>query len=77
MNADGSNPVNLTPKAAADAASSWCSRAPSWSRDGRIYFMSFRTTTNGDAEIFSMADDGADLVRLTTSAGEDGGPRAR
>jgi TolB protein len=77
MNADGSNPVNLTPKGAADASSSWCSRAPSWSRDGRIYFMSFRTTTSGDVEIFSMADDGSDLRRLTTSAGEDGGPRAR
>jgi Tol biopolymer transport system component len=77
MNADGSNPVNLTPKGAADPASGWCSRAPSWSRNGRIYFMSFRTPTNGDVEIFSMADDGSDLVRLTTSAGEDGGPRAR
>ncbi|HEV8497488.1 MAG TPA: DPP IV N-terminal domain-containing protein [Gemmatimonadaceae bacterium] len=76
MNADGSNPVNLTPKDAAPA-SSWCSRAPSWSRNGRIYFMSFRTTTNGDVEIFSMADDGSDLTRLTNSAGEDGGPRAR
>jgi TolB protein len=76
MNADGSDPANLTPKDAAPA-SSWCSRAPSWSRNGRIYFMSFRTVTNGDVEIFSMADDGSDLTRLTTSAGEDGGPRGR
>jgi Tol biopolymer transport system component len=75
MNADGSDPANLTPKDAAPA-SSWCSRAPSWSRNGRIYFMSFRTVTNGDVEIFSMADDGSDLTRLTTSAGEDGGPEA-
>ena len=77
MNADGSDQVNLTPKAPNDAASSWCSRAPSWSRSGSIYFMSVRPSTNGDAELFSMADDGTDLVRLTTSAGEDGGPRVR
>jgi TolB protein len=77
MNADGSNQTNLTPKAPNDAASSWCSRAPSWSRNGRIHFMSFRPSTNGDVELFSMADDGTDLVRLTTSAGEDGGPRLR
>jgi TolB protein len=77
MNADGTNPVNLTPKGAGDPASSWCSRAPSWSRNGRIYFMSFRTSTSGDVEIFSMAGDGSELARLTTSAAEDGGPRAR
>jgi TolB protein len=77
MNADGSNQTNLTPKAPNDPASSWCSRAPSWSRNGRIHFMSFRPSTNGDVELFSMADDGTDLIRLTTSAGEDGGPRVR
>ena len=77
MNADGSNQTNLTPKEPNDPASSWCSRAPSWSRNGRILFMSFRPSTNGDVELFSMADDGTDLVRLTTSVGEDGGPRVR
>ena len=77
MNADGSDQMNLTPKAPNDAASAWCSRAPAWSRTGRILFMSFRPSTNGDVELFSMADDGTDLVRLTTSAGEDGGPRVR
>jgi Tol biopolymer transport system component len=77
MNADGSNQTNLTPKGANDPASAWCSRAPSWSRNGRIYFMSFRPSTSGDVEVFSMADDGTNLVRLTTSAGEDGGPRLR
>lgn len=77
MNADGSNQTNLTPKGPNDAASAWCSRAPSWSRNGRIQFMSLRPSTNGDVELFSMADDGTDLVRLTNSAGEDGGPRAR
>jgi Tol biopolymer transport system component len=78
MNADGSDQVNLTPKGAADPVSSWCSRAPSWSRNGqRIYFMSFRVSTGGDVELFSMAADGSELTRLTTSAGEDGGPRVR
>lgn len=77
MDADGSNQANLTPKGANDSAASWCSRAPSWSRSGRIYFMSFRVPTGGDVELFSMAADGSDLTRLTTSAGEDGGPRAR
>jgi Tol biopolymer transport system component len=78
MNADGSEQVNLTPKGATDAASSWCSRAPSWSRNGQqIYFMSFRPSTGGDVEIFAMNADGRELTRLTTSTGEDGGPRAR
>lgn len=82
MNADGSDPVNLTPKAPADPTSAWCSRAPSWSRTGsQIYFMSFRPITGGSTaafnEIFVMNADGSDLVRLTYTAGEDGGPRAR
>ena len=77
MNADGSNQVNLTPKAAADLASAWLSRAPAWTRDGRILFMSKRPSTGGDLELFSMTADGGNLVRLTTSAGEDGGPRVR
>lgn len=77
MNADGSSQTNLTPKEPNDPASSWCSRAPSWSRNGRIHFMSFRPSTNGDVELFSVADDGTDLIRLTTSTGEDGGPRVR
>jgi TolB protein len=78
MNADGSEQRNLTPKGATDAASSWCSRAPSWSRNGKqIYFMSLRPSTGGDVELFSMNPDGTGLTRLTSSVGEDGGPRAR
>ena len=59
------------------ANSAWCSRAPAWSRDGRIYFQSFRPSTGGDVELFVMAADGSELERLTTSGGEDGGPRLR
>lgn len=78
MDADGASQVNLTPKDPNDASSAWCSRAPAWSRNGqRIYFMSIRPATGGDAELFSMAPDGGALVRLTYSAGEDGGPRMR
>jgi TolB protein len=77
MNADGSGPVNLTPKDAADPAASWCSRAPSWAGNRRILFMSRRPATGGDFEIFSMRPDGSRLRRLTTAAGEDGTPTAR
>lgn len=77
MNADGSNQVNLTPKTPADPATSWCSRAPSWSTDGRqIYFMSFRPSTGGQNEIFVMNADGTN-VRQLTNVGVNGSPRAR
>lgn len=78
MDVDGSNAVNLTPKDPSDPSSSWCSRAPAWSRNGqRIYFMSLRPSTSGDVELFSVAPDGSALERLTYSIGEDGGPRMR
>lgn len=82
MSAEGDTPdhpaVNLTPKNPGDAASAWVSRAPSWSKDGRvIYFMSLRPSTGGDVEIFAMNADGSSATQLTHSAGEDGGPRMR
>ncbi|HEU4719808.1 MAG TPA: DPP IV N-terminal domain-containing protein [Gemmatimonadaceae bacterium] len=78
MDTEGNGAVNLTPKNPADASSAWCSRAPSWSRNGqRIYFMSARPSTSGDVELFSMAADGSALERLTSASGEDGGPRMR
>jgi Tol biopolymer transport system component len=86
MNASGDTPadpaVNLTPKDPADANSLWCSRAPAWSRDGQhIYFMSFRPETGGAGaafnELYVMNADGSGVLRLTNSAGEDGGPQAR
>ena len=60
MNADGSNPVNLTNNPASDAA--W---AGAWSPDGtKIVFKTGRT---GDGEIFVMNADGSDPVNLTNS----------
>ncbi len=77
MNADGSNQINLTPKNLSDPSTTWCSRAPSWSTDGRqILFMSSRPSTGGQNEIFVMNADGTDVLQLTTS-GVNGSPRAR
>jgi Tol biopolymer transport system component len=77
MNADGSDQVNLTPKNATDPSTSWCSRAPAWSADGReIFFMSFRPATAGHNELFVMSADGTNVRQLTT-AGVSASPRAR
>jgi TolB protein len=78
MNADGSNPRNLTPKKSGDADADWVSRAPSWARNGQyIFFMSSRPSTGLDAEIFVMTLDGSGVKRLTNSIGVDGSPRGR
>jgi len=78
MNADGSGQTNLTPKDAGDPATSWCSRAPSWSANGHeIFFMSFRPSTSGHNEIFVMEADGSNLRQLTDNGGTSGSPRAR
>ncbi len=77
MNADGSEQINLTPKDSGDAPTSWCSRAPAWSANGReIFFMSFRPTTGGQNQVFIMDMDGTD-VRQLTDLGTSGSPRAR
>ena len=82
MSADGETPenpaVNLTPKGPLDANSAWCSRAPAWSRNGQqIYFQSMRVGTGSNVELFVMNADGTGVEQLTTSPGEDGGPRVR
>ena len=52
---------------------SWNDMDPDWARTGgRIAFVSDRTSSNG--EIFTMAADGSDLRRLTTSFDGDRQP---
>lgn len=63
MNADGSNPVQLT-----DDNDGY----PAWSPDGtKIAFTSAR---DGNAEIYVMNADGSNQVRLTDDPGSDGVP---
>jgi Domain of unknown function (DUF5050)/Thrombospondin type 3 repeat len=65
MNADGSNPTNLTNNAARDLA-------PSFSPDGsRIVFASGR---DGNDEIYVMNADGSNPSRLTNNAATDTQP---
>ncbi len=66
MNADGSNPVNVT------AASDAYEFSPDFSPDGsRIAFISDRDDFAGD--LFTMAADGSDVVKV---AGSDTGLEA-
>jgi TolB protein len=75
MTIEGKVQVNLTPRDEADAPSKWCSRAPSWSTDGRtIFFMSQRPSTGGVFQIFAMRPDGTH-VRQLTDDGSNGSPR--
>jgi Tol biopolymer transport system component len=65
MDADGSDPVNLTNNPAYDAQ-------PAWSPDGtRIAFHSYR---DGNYEIYVMGADGSNPVRLTDNPEGDGYP---
>jgi TolB protein len=60
MNADGTDPVQLTDDPAAD-------RAPAWSPNGnRIAFTHFRTGNSGISDIWVMRADGSDKHRLTS-----------
>lgn len=66
MNADGSDPVQLTFSPAGVA-----NIAPDWSPNGkRIAFTSTRT---GNPEVFVMNADGSGLTQLTDAAGVDQG----
>ncbi len=66
MNADGSNPVNLTP------GDKWDNLFPTWSPDGsQIAFNSFQ---NGNNDIFVMAADGSQVKNLTNNPRDDFAP---
>ena len=69
MNADGSNPTNLTSGSGAGSDSGWSpynDRAPSWSPDRtKMVFESFFYPWDDNTEIFVMNVDGSSLVALT------------
>jgi len=65
MNADGSNPRNLTHNAADDLNATW-------SPDGR--FMAFTSRRDGNYEIYVMNVDGTNPYNLTHNAADDGTP---
>ena len=78
MDADGSNPVNITPRPAG-VTTSWQSAWPGWSRNGQqVYFQGVRPETAGDVEIFvTYADGSGSTTRLTSEPGIDSAPVAR
>ena len=65
MNADGTNPINLTNHPAEDSN-------PAWSPDGTQ--IAFQSNRNGNFDIYVMAADGANPINLTNHPAEDRGP---
>jgi TolB protein len=74
MNADGSDPRNLTPIPPGATFANWCNAFPTWSRNGRhILFHALRTTSDLglQLELYRIGADGTGEERLTFhSAGE-------
>ncbi len=65
MNADGTNPINLTNNPAGD-------RRPDWSPDGRQ--IAFESNREGNAEIYVMNADGTNPINLTNHPAGDYSP---
>ena len=65
MNADGSNPINLTNNNGVD----WYS---TWSPDGRK--IAFSSNRDGNFQIFVMNADGSNPIRLTKNKAWDEDP---
>ena len=65
MDASGSNAVNLTNDAAADAS-------PAWSPDGTR--IAFATDRDGNAEVYVIGADGSNRVNLTNDPAHDFSP---
>jgi Tol biopolymer transport system component len=65
MNADGADPVDLTPKPASETGP-WTSRAPDWSPNGKyIYFTGTRPGMSTE-QIYVMGADGNNVTLLTS-----------
>lgn len=72
MNADGSDPVNLTSEG--EPPEGWQDTQPSWSPDGtRIAFTSTRSGGD-DTDIFVMNEDGSSIAPVTDNVDPDFGP---
>jgi Tol biopolymer transport system component len=69
MNADGSNPLNLTHSQGDPGAAFRSDQHPAWSPDGsRIVFSSSRT---GEGDIYVMDPDGDNIERITADPAPD------
>jgi TolB protein len=68
MNADGTDPRNLTPIPPGATFATWCNAFPTWSRNGRqILFHALRTTPDLglQLELYRIGADGRGEERLT------------
>lgn len=68
IDADGSNPINLTDN-------EWSDGSPAWSADGEwIAFASLTSPDDFDFELFKMRSDGSELTQLTHNEVQDWTP---
>ena len=69
MNADGSNPINLTPDALPATTDEL---RPAWSPDGSR--LAYASNAGGNVDIWTMRADGSDKRRITSSTDYDTEP---
>jgi Tol biopolymer transport system component len=67
MNADGSNPVDITNNEAKE-------EGPAWSPDGTKIVFAREQKTKGNYDIYVMNADGTNQINLTNSSAQATGP---